>query len=48
MESDEGNDCWWTYKSPAEAEVLKLCQYDWNGGYQGMASWGETTGGFIE
>ena len=38
MDSNEGDDCWWTYKGPAQAEVLKLCQYNQNGGYQRMAS----------
>ena len=25
MDSDKGDDCWWTYEGPAQAEVLKLC-----------------------
>jgi hypothetical protein len=37
MKSDEGHDRRWIYEGPAQAEVLKLRQYDWNGGYQGAA-----------
>jgi hypothetical protein len=33
MDSDEGDNRRWTYEGPAQAEVLKLCRYDWNGGY---------------
>jgi hypothetical protein len=37
MESNEGHDYQWTYKGPAEAEVLKLRQYNQNSGYQRTA-----------
>jgi hypothetical protein len=37
MESNKGYNCQWTYKGPAEAEVLKLHQYNQNGGYQKTA-----------
>ena len=45
MESDEGDDRWWTYEGPAQAEVQELRQLSRNGGYQGAAEWGEATGG---
>jgi hypothetical protein len=38
IESNEGHNCQWTYKGLAEAEVLKLRQYDQNSGYQGIAN----------
>jgi hypothetical protein len=37
IKSDKGDDYQWTYKGSAKAKVLKLRQYDQNGGYQGTA-----------